>query len=276
MISRPPILKALVIIGIFVLTTGAAMASGNGPARIEHANRELLTKVCEARLRTGDEPWRELRAELGSQLKNPMTHIGKLMVDAESGGVLTRHLGTGVVGVVYEVQTAQGPMALKLYTHGSLRQFARAILMQRMLGLLGVAPNVNGILSRKDALQVLFTDKARIQKFPSELVQFGLLMDKVDGVSTKNMHPTLAEHHGWDFERVTREIRRIERVLGDLRLVPDDGQVMVASPARVKLHDVDFFKWISDDGQVYSYDDDGAVTDEFPPAQPLTVDLRIL
>lgn len=264
---------------LFIITAALAWAlpqAASAIEKIDHAERALVTQICEARLLPDTDGFRGQRSTLEVQMKNAIHELRKLLVSANEVTATGRYLGVGVVGTVFEVSTPEGPMALKLYLNGSMTHFARAILLQRYLGLYGVAPKVKGVLSRAQLKKLLAAHPALGGRISSRVVKLGLLMEIADGHSVKQVTPASAVENGWSYENVVKQIESIEHLLGNLRIVPDDGQVMISPSGRVLLHDLDFYKWVSDDNRLFSFSDFGGPVGGVPPGVPLKADLLIL
>lgn len=194
--------------------------------------------------------------------------IGAIEISDPTALKLTCFLGNGCTGTVVEAEHNGRVGALKLFTWKRPsapvlqsrweNETASAIVIQQLLGEQGVAPAVFGIL-RGPALEKWLSlnhsaveaalDKARADNMGDKdgEVRFALLMEKVEGITSKDIYKGYRDRPG--LRKITRnqkadimkQARRIDRILNQYRIVGDDFDVILREDGRLQLIDVSFY-----------------------------------
>jgi hypothetical protein len=228
----------------------------------------LETLTCQVLAAPSPAHWGELRNELGREVKRGMGGVLGLAVDPATVLSIGAPLGEGDAGLVYSAETTQGRLAIKFYRGGregfTLKSLATAIQIHRVLGQLGLAPRVKGIVLRARVPELLtrFAPGVEPPKEDSEFA-FALLTEELPkGITLKpddhddghwDWHLNLLESKGWNIEAMIGRATTIQDTLTMLSLVATDLQIHFTTDGRMFLLDFDMYRWVSDDGLVYDF-----------------------
>ncbi len=145
---------------------------------------------------------------------------------------------------VVEVETAFGPAVLKFFPpEMSLEKNHVSLSLQKLLGDLGIAPAVLGVIPPRPG---------------HENGGPALLMKKAPGVLVKRETPRSIKYYGKAgltraaAHQAAQSIRLFEQLLNSLSIYGEDVQFLMTEDGQVSVFDFDFYSWRSPAGEVRS------------------------
>jgi hypothetical protein len=224
------ILRLLIILSFLQITQ--VSLSWAGPGLCIHAlsgEQALLERVAK---------------NLEEESRNPVAVVKEMALSLDSYKPL-RILGLGVSGVVLEVERGGRHFALKLFFASEMYrkppdQFSEAILIQKALGQLGLAPKVYGYVQASEVAawlpQYNFPNKDIVRPlrdgFLMELVDSKTL--KIDG-APQGLTPESKRS-------LLQQADQIDQVLEALGVIAHDVDAIVTKDTSLLLIDLSFYE----------------------------------
>jgi hypothetical protein len=227
----------------------------------------IETLTCQVLAAPSPAHWGELRRELGQEVKRGVGGVFGLVVDPATVTSIGHSLGEGDAGLVYSAETTQGRLALKFYRGGrdefTLKSLATSLQIHRVLGELGLAPRVKGIVLRARVPELLTRFAPGVELPKESEFAFALLTEELPkGITLKpddhddghfDWHLDLLESKGWNIGAMIGRVTAIQETLTMLNVVATDIQLHFTTDGRIFLLDFDMYRWVSDDGLVYDF-----------------------
>lgn len=218
----------------------------------------------------GANVWANLRGRLDQEMLTAKKSIERLFIDRTEVTKIGKKLGSGAHGAVYSVQTPSGEAVIKFYHEQSDRKdpgaavaesFIPSHLIQEVLGELGIAPRVFGVLPRAEVDALLASDPA----LKGKVGQFShaVLMEKKDEVWTyKSQDPYKGKP--LSREEAYKRFKYIRVALAELHVRKNDFDYMVTSDGQIFLHDIDSYSYHASSGALFYHRSLGTQTDRYP------------
>jgi hypothetical protein len=238
------------------IATSQAQAA---PLFSNHSDLKFMTLVCSIKLADSPALWVKLRRNLDARLSNGDKYVSRILAKNTVIERVITEIGNGHTGHVYSVQTSTGRMALKLYPKNIMHeQMSRPILIQQILGALGVAPKLEGVLSGPEV-------KALVHRFPllrEHSFGFGLLMEEIK-YSWASKSTELPNGLGlWELGRMSQRLDQISETLNKLGILSQDEQVLITTYGKIYLSDFDLYSWVKPGAE---YEDELLEKERFRP-----------
>ena len=201
--------------------------------------------------------WADLRRHLDQQMTDAKNSIERLFIDRSKVTKIGKELGAGAHGSVYSVQTPSGEAVIKFYHQRSNRKdpaaavaesFIPSHFIQEILGELGIAPRIFGVLPRAEVDALLANDPA----LKNKVGQFShaVLMEKKDEVW---VYKSLKPYEGKPISRdkAYQRFKYIRVALAELHVRKNDFDYMVTSDGQIFLHDFDSYSYQASSGALF-------------------------
>lgn len=178
------------------------------------------------------------------------------------------YIGYGYSGSVVEVKYQERTAALKLYSSEKPRPYfvdvweneiTNAIVLQQLLGELGVAPKVLGVISIEPLQKFIQSHSSEFDTVLAPMradttfnnkgpVRYAMLMEYVGGTTSKDVYKPLSERPQrlnitkQQKDDILRQAKNIDQILYKHRIRGDDFDVVLTKDFRLLLIDLGFFE----------------------------------
>lgn len=190
---------------------------------------------------------RKLRATLKTMIRNPKAVLESLQKATPEILSIPRMLGRNQANIgVFEVETAQGIQALKVYGEFEAINVKKSnytgIMIQKLLGDLGYMPKIHGFVPRETVSKLAERFPALKERVGGFGHDFAVLMDKVDGFQLTRMDANDVPE-GWRKSEILQRAQTIENTLDSLKIKATDEAWMVDRQGKLWMVDSDRCSW---------------------------------
>jgi hypothetical protein len=224
--SDTPGMKRALFIAYFLLAALPAYAAAPMACAYAFAQAEPLARMADA---------------LDRDMAGLPRALARLEIEAEGIEPLGL-LGAGYSGSVFRVRYKGREYALKLFERSAFdEKELPAVLMQKHLGELGLAPKVEGVLDERQAYRFFQKHATRLSEGAFEKAEdarYGLLMELVDGIAYKRLDSATMKVSAAERERLLSDSERMVDTLHRLKIAPFDLDLMVTTDKRLLMIDL--------------------------------------
>ena len=207
--------------------------------------------------------WLALNQRISNAIQHPSEALEQKYLKSSTIKITSigQHLGSGAWASVYEVKTAKETLALKLFSKNQVasESLIPALSMHEVLGELGFAPKLRGVLKPEDVSQIIGMLPERVRPRYDE-TSVGVLMEKINDCANMNYNSRFPYKIN-DIKTqssILRRIDAIEKALESLQIYPGDLQFLTTREGSIFLSDLDQYLWIDKNNKLHGAVSDGS------------------